>query len=440
MDTTTLGEPVRVGVLSHHNSKETKAILNAIEALGHTPVWIREENFGAHIGEDGQHIQPDVDVLANRLLLTKSENPLAKLRLVDLYATACPVLNTAPAVQHAIDKFRSAVHLHESGLPVPAAYLTTAQHRMDDWPTYIDGTAVQKPIIGTNGKHLYRIEPDEPTNLRLDGRQAFVQEYIEPPTETASDVRVYVVDGSIVGAMRRRAQNGEWRANVAQGATVEDVTHELDSEAQHIARDAVGALGLDYAGVDLIDDGTDWYVLEVNATAGFKGLFQATGRSVAPDIAKAAIERGGGSVDSTHVEELARTLDDSIPDCKPDQHADTHESVRLGYTNRVHVRGRTETDSVIAKSDTGAKRTSIDAKLAGRLGLGPITGTTTVRSGTTGHSKTRPLVELEARVGGRWQTTTASIADRGNMKYPMILGRDILEDYTLDIQKRVTEE
>lgn len=311
---------------------------------------------------------------------------------------------------------------------------------MDDWPTYIDGTAVEKPTIGTNGKHLNRVEPGDPASRGLAGRQAFVQEYIEPPTETASDVRVYVVDDTIVGAMSRRAQNGERRANVAQGASVENVTHELDDEPQHNARDAVSALGLDYAGVDLIDDGADWYVLEVNATAGFKGLFQATGRSVAPDIARAAIEQGGGRVDSARVEELASTLDDSIQHCKPAQGTDANESTRLGYTNRVHVRGRTETDSVVAKSDTGAKRTSIDAKLAGRLGLGPITGTTSVRSGTTGHSKTRPFVELECRVGGRWQTTTTSIADRGSMQYPMLLGRDILEDYTLDIQQRVTEE
>ncbi len=34
----------RVGVLSPHNSKETKAILNAVRALGHEPVWIRDEN------------------------------------------------------------------------------------------------------------------------------------------------------------------------------------------------------------------------------------------------------------------------------------------------------------------------------------------------------------------------------------------------------------
>lgn len=42
---TTTDSSIRVGVLSLHNSKETKAILNAIEDLGHTPVWLRKENI-----------------------------------------------------------------------------------------------------------------------------------------------------------------------------------------------------------------------------------------------------------------------------------------------------------------------------------------------------------------------------------------------------------
>lgn len=63
MSAITHGESVRVGVLSHHNSEETKAILNAIDALGHTPVWIHEENFSAHLDDAHHRIQPDVDCL-----------------------------------------------------------------------------------------------------------------------------------------------------------------------------------------------------------------------------------------------------------------------------------------------------------------------------------------------------------------------------------------
>ncbi len=68
-------ESISVGVLSLHNSKETKAILNAVEDLGHEPIWLRDENRTIRI--DSTHVQPDpaVDVLVNRLLLTNTDHP-----------------------------------------------------------------------------------------------------------------------------------------------------------------------------------------------------------------------------------------------------------------------------------------------------------------------------------------------------------------------------
>ena len=63
-------DPVRVGVLSLHTSKETKAICNAIEALGHEPEWLRRENAAVSIEDGDVTIEPDVDVIANRMLLS----------------------------------------------------------------------------------------------------------------------------------------------------------------------------------------------------------------------------------------------------------------------------------------------------------------------------------------------------------------------------------
>jgi len=69
--TTDSASPVRVGVLSFHNSKETKAILNAVHALGHEPVWLREENARSWIEAGNLRFDPDVEVVSNRLLTTK---------------------------------------------------------------------------------------------------------------------------------------------------------------------------------------------------------------------------------------------------------------------------------------------------------------------------------------------------------------------------------
>jgi RimK family alpha-L-glutamate ligase len=433
-------QQVTVGVLSYHNSKETKAILNAVEALGHDPVWIRQSNTHATTSAQGVTVEPEVDVLANRLLLTKSATPHLDLQFAALYEHEVPVLNPAAATAQAIDKYRTSALLAEAGVPIPDAFLAKSLRAQTDWDDNIQQPAVHKPAVGTNGADMEVVENGDTPSTDLGGRQAFLQEYVDTGDGRATDIRVYVVDGDIVGAMRRTAPVGEWRANVALGADVEDVTHSLDDEARRVALDAVDVLGLDYAGVDLIDDCGRWCVLEVNATAGFKGLFDATGTSAAPHIARAAIERASGTVRNSEIDRIAASLDDSVPDCKPPLAPDRDDETTLGYTNEVAVSGSDGAATVVAKADTGAKRTSIDASLAGDVGLGPICGTTTVRTGAANSSETRPLVTADLKVGPAWESVTASVADRSGMRFPMILGRDVLEAYTLDISQRADEE
>ncbi|HKJ58347.1 MAG TPA: RimK/LysX family protein, partial [Halobacteriales archaeon] len=84
---------VTVGVLSLHSSKETKAILNAVADLGHEPVWLREENTAVSIEGGELTLEPDVDVIANRLLLTNTEQPAEGLGLANVFCGLRPMLN-----------------------------------------------------------------------------------------------------------------------------------------------------------------------------------------------------------------------------------------------------------------------------------------------------------------------------------------------------------
>jgi hypothetical protein len=196
-------------------------------------------------------------------------------------------------------------------------------------------------------------------------------------------------------------------------------------------------LGLDAAGVDLMALDGEWHILEVNATAGFRGLFDATGRSVAPYIVQLAVTRAGGTLADDRVTGLAGELDDSVPGCKPP--LDERGGETLGYTSRVRICGTDGVESRLAKSDTGAERSSIDTRLAGQIGAGPLVGTTEVRSATGDGTETRPLVDVELYLDDGWQTVTASVTDRSSMNYPVLLGRDVLADYTLDVSRRVEE-
>ncbi|VTT86360.1 Ribosomal protein S6 glutaminyl transferase [Halorubrum sp. DM2] len=430
---------IRVGVLSTHNSKETKAILNAVRALGHEPVWIRNENVTSWIEDGTVHLSPRVDVLVNRMLFTKSDHQLEDLQLAALYEETTPVVNGSQAVTDTLHKYRAGAKLAAAGLPVPDAYFGRSPRTVEEWPEYLPANAAHKHTIGTNGQQMSVVSPTDPIGPKIDDEQSFVQEFLEDSDNRPSDVRVYVVGGEIVGAMRRHAPAGDWRTNVALGGEVEGITNELGVRPRQIAKEATDVLGLDLAGVDLMPVDGEWFVLEVNATAGFKGLFSATGVSAAPHIARLAIERVGGGVDQSQIVELESTLDDSVPDCKPPLVQESGDDGVLGYTSRIRINGRDGAEQVVAKSDTGAERTSIDTDLAGRIGAGPLVGTTQVRSGTGSETETRPLVDVDLCLNGRWRTVTASITDRTEMTYPVLLGRDVLEAYTLDISNTVEE-
>ena len=189
-------------------------------------------------------------------------------------------------------------------------------------------------------------------------------------------------------------------------------------------------------GVDLVKGYEGWYVLEVNPTAGFKRLLEATGTSPAPHIAKLAVETVGGEVDDEAVERVAATLDDSRPSCAPAPKPTTAEQPDIGYIESVVVTGTSGSTQTMAKSDTGTTRTSIDTQLAAEIGAGPIKSMTRVRSGSTKDGKARPVVDLVIGIGGNQHTVTASVEDRGHMNYPLLLGRDILTDYRVDVRRR----
>ena len=108
------------------------------------------------------------------------------------------------------------------------------------------------------------------------GGVLYLQERIRHP---GWDLRVFVLGGRVLTAMRRRG-NGDWRTNVSQGGSGEVVAVGRDEE--RLALRAAAALGAPVAGVDLLPGpGGEWYVLEVNAVPGWRALAPTSGVDVA---------------------------------------------------------------------------------------------------------------------------------------------------------------
>ncbi|GAB3018422.1 putative ATP-dependent zinc protease [Natronobiforma cellulositropha] len=434
-------ESVRVGVLSLHTSKESKAICNAIEDLGHHPEWLRAENTMIRVTDGTVTLEPEVDVVANRMLLSNTEQPCEELGLANTLAQLVPMLNEPQTTLTSFHKLSTATTLAANDIRVPDVLLSLSSDRLNAARGDFGDEAVYKTAIGTHGGGTWKVGPNEAVNAKVGNRYAFLQRLIERDNERHRDVRVYVVGGEVIGAMYRYAPDNDWRTNVALGGDVEDATNELPDEVAEMARRSTEVTGLDYAGVDLVEGEDGWFVLEVNPTAGFKGLFEASRISPAPYIAKLAIERAGGTVDDDRVEQLSTTLDDSMPSTMPvPMTTDNGEPTVVGYTEEVVLSGTRGSKSIYAKSDTGATRTSIDTRLAADIGAGPIKSITRVKSGSRKTSRSRPVVDVVVGVGGNQHTVTASIEDRSHMDYPVILGRDILENYRVDVGRRVDRD
>jgi ribosomal protein S6--L-glutamate ligase len=104
-----------------------------------------------------------------------------------------------------------------------------------------------------------------------------VQEYIEE--SHGKDIRALVVGGKVVACMRRRANGDEFRSNFHLGGSVEKV--QIDPNFEKIAIKAARILGLEIAGVDLLESDRGALVLEVNSSPGLEGIEKASQVNVA---------------------------------------------------------------------------------------------------------------------------------------------------------------
>jgi RimK family alpha-L-glutamate ligase len=301
---------MRAVILSARTGWHTDELCRALGERGHVGVVLPYEGLIARIGgsegpplqgldvEAGLQTRPitgltsanvpilDADVVLARIIPGGSLEQII-FRIDALHwieDRGIPVVNRPRAIERSVDKFYTTALLREAGLPSPETVVCesvsdamAAVRRMSD--------VVIKPIFGSLGHGMVRVsDPDVALRIirALDHTRPvfYVQRAID---HGGRDVRVFVVGGRVLGAIERRAADGDWRTNVARGASAEPF--DLPDEWAQLAVRAAATIGADYAGVDLLPsrDG-EVFVLEVNGIPGWEGLQKATGLDVAGAI------------------------------------------------------------------------------------------------------------------------------------------------------------
>jgi tetrahydromethanopterin:alpha-L-glutamate ligase len=205
-------------------------------------------------------------------------------------AAGVPVVNAPRAIEAAVDKYLALALLAQAGLPVPATWAGQSAAAALEAFEELGGDVVIKPLFGSEGRGLVRVGHREIAwrtchALERIGAVLYLQRVIRHP---GHDLRAFVLNGRVLGSMRRHAAPGDWRTNVSLGGRAERCR--LSAEEERLAIAAAHAVGAHVAGVDLIADLDRCrpVILEVNAVPGWRALSRVTGI----DVAAAVLEAG----------------------------------------------------------------------------------------------------------------------------------------------------
>lgn len=287
---------MRIGLLITHIRAEEKHLLEAFRAAGIEPDVILDRELNIDLTEDAEQPAPsglpwsDYDLIVERCVSTS--RGLYMLAILETWGL--PTINRYTTAAICADKLRTGLALADAGVPQPQTRIAfTPEIAL----TALDETgypAVLKPVTGSWGRLLARINDRDAAEAVLEHRQVlgnythhtyYLQAYVEKP---GRDIRAFVVGGRTVAAIYRHAPH--WITNTARGGDASNcpVTPQLDDLCQRAAT----AVGGGVLAIDLLEtpDG-DLLVNEINHTMEFRNSIQPTGVDIPAEVVRYALSQ-----------------------------------------------------------------------------------------------------------------------------------------------------
>lgn len=289
---------MKIAVLSR-NPKifSTQRLIEEIEKAGHEALVVDHslcdliiEQEGPSIIYKGQRLE-GVDAIIPRIGASVTFYGTAVVRQFELMGTFSAV--TSQAIVRSRDKLRSLQILSKNGLGMPkTAFTNFSKGGEKQLIEQVSGAPVIiKLLEGTQGLGVVLAETKKAAQSVVEAfhglkARIIVQEYIKEAK--GADIRAFVVNGKVVGAMKRQGAEGEFRSNLHRGGVATVI--KLSRAEKQAALNAAKALGLDVAGVDMLQSARGPLILEVNSSPGLEGIEGATGVNVAAEIIKFVVD------------------------------------------------------------------------------------------------------------------------------------------------------
>lgn len=282
---------MKIAILSRNpRLYSTRRLVEAGEQRGHEILVLDHlrcvlviEKGNPHIFYNGKEIS-GIDAIVPRIGASVTFYGAAVVRQFEqMKAFSC---TESQALVRSRDKLRSLQLLAKAGIGMPKTVFANVPKDIDNVINQVGGVPVViKLLEGTQGIGVILADTHKSAKsviesfLALDAN-ILVQEFIKEAD--GADVRAFIVDGKIVGAMKRQGAPGEFRSNLHRGgkATVVD----LSKEERETALRAAKKLGLGIAGVDMLQSSRGPLVMEVNSSPGLEGIEGATGVDIAGKI------------------------------------------------------------------------------------------------------------------------------------------------------------
>lgn len=282
---------MKIAILSRNkNLYSTARLVEAAQKRGHECVVL--DHLKCYVGMskgvttihyNGQDVS-DIDAIVPRIGASVTFYGTAIVRHFEMMGVFSA--NESQAITRSRDKLRSMQILARAGIGMPITGFARTANDVGDLIQMVGGTPlVIKLLEGTQGIGVVLAETKKAAESVIEAFYGLevnilVQEFIKE--SKGSDIRAFVVDGKIVGAMKRTAKEGEFRSNLHRGGSAALI--KLSKDERQTALNAAKCLGLTVCGVDMLQSSRGPLVMEVNSSPGLEGIEKATGEDIASKI------------------------------------------------------------------------------------------------------------------------------------------------------------